>query len=164
MADSATLTLSGFDELEAMLAKLPVLIVAAGGPTDRAVTKAAKIVQQRAIQLVPDSDKTGSRSKQSKKTKQIWTGKLKRLIRTKLIRYERSSWAVVGPKSREGNMSHFQQEKPRRLVLWGKSTMVAQYRIDRNRITQAFDETKNQQLSAMKESITADINQIMGAS
>lgn len=162
MANSATLTLSGFDELEALLTQLPVLVVAAGGPTDRAVTKAAKIVQERAIQLVPDSDKTKSRDRQSKKTKQIWTGKLKRLIRTKLIRYENSIWAVVGPKSREGNMSHFQQEKPRRLVLWGKSTMVAQYRIERNRITQAFDETKDQQLSAMKDSIAADINSMVG--
>lgn len=161
---SATVTLSGFDELEAMLTRLPVLVVAAGGPLDRAVSRAAKIVQEQAIQLAPDSDKTGSRSKQSKKSKQIWTGKLRRLIRSKIIRYDGATWAVVGPKSREGNMSHFQQDKPRRLVLWGKATMVAQYRLERNWITQAFDETKDRQLSAMKESIQADINQITGTS
>lgn len=163
MANSATLRVEGSDKLDAMLAQLVMLVVAGGGPLDKAVRKAANIVTTRARQLAPDSAKTGSRDKQSKKSKQIWTGKLKRLIRSKVIKYERSSWAVVGPKSREGNMSHFQQEKPRRMVLWGKSTMVAQYRIERNWITQAFDETKNEQVAAMEASIKADIDAIARA-
>jgi hypothetical protein len=78
-----------------------------------------------------------------------------------MIKYDNgAAWAVVGPKSREGNMSHFQQEKPRRLVLWGKATRVAQYRIERNWITQSFDETKSQQVTAMEQSIKADIDAI----
>ena len=162
MANSATLTIAGSDELEALLAKLPVLLLAAGGPADRAVGKAAKVVAKRAVELAPDSDKTKSRDRQSKKTKAIWTGKLKRLIRTKVIKYERSSWAVVGPKSKEGNMSHFQQEKPRRLVLWGKATRVAQYRIERNWISQAFDETKSEQVSAMENSLQSDVEKLVG--
>lgn len=155
---SVTLKLEGFDRLEGLLTKLPVLVAASGGPMDRAVKQAAKIVADKAIELAPDGDKSGTRKKQSKKSRQIWTGKLRRLVRVKLIRYDNGgAWAVVGPKSLEGNMSHFQQEKGRRLVLWGKSTMVARYRIQRNWITKAFDETKTQQVAAMEASIKADI-------
>lgn len=163
MANSATITFEGSDKLDQLLGQLPKLVLAAGGPIDRAVSKASKIVQQRAVELAPDSDKTGTRKGQSKKSKAIWTGKLKRLIRVKLVRYQNATWSVVGPKSQEGNMSHFQQVKPRRLVLWGKATMVKQFRLERNWITQAFDETKQQQLSAMEESIKADIDALMGA-
>lgn len=162
MANSATLTIDGSEELQRLLGQLPVLLVAAGGPTDRAVKAGANIVAARARSLAPDSSQTGSRNRQSKKSKAIWTGKLRRLIRVKSIRYDRgaSSWAVIGPKSREGNMSHFQQEKPRRLVLWGKSTSVKQYRIARNWITQAFDETKGEATQVMAASIQADIDKL----
>lgn len=135
-----------------------MLVVAAGGPLDRAVRKAANVVAVRARQLAPDGDKSGSRAKQSKKTRAKWGGKLKRTIRVKLLKYDRASWAVVGPKSPEGNMAHFMQEKPRRHVLWGKTTSVQKYRIERNWITRAFDETKAQQLSAMEASLKKDID------
>lgn len=158
MANSVTFKVEGEQRVIDLLGKLPVLVAAAGGPLDRAVKKAANIVSVRARQLAPDGDKSGTRKKQSKKTKAKWGGKLKRTIRVKLLKYERSSWAVVGPKSPEGNMAHFMQEKPRRLVLWGKATMVQKYRIERNWITRAFDETKSQQLSAMEASLKVDID------
>ena len=161
--NKATLTLDGADEIVAMLDSLPKLIVAQGGPVDRAVSAGSKPIAARARQLAPDSSKTNSRDKQSKKVKGIWTGKLKQLIRVKLVRYQTSTWSVVGPKSKEGNMSHFQQETPRRLVLWGKATRVQQYRIARNWTVQAFDETRGEQLQAMKDSIQKDIEQLMGS-
>lgn len=161
---SVKIEMTGQDQVLALLARLPQLVVAAGGPTDKAVGAAAKIVARRAISLAPDSRKNpkgDSRKKQSKKSKGIWTGKLRETIRQKVIKYESGAWAVVGPKSPEGNMAHFMQVKPRRHVLWGKATAVKQYRDTRNWIVKAFDETKGEQLSAMEESLKKSIDENM---
>jgi hypothetical protein len=153
--------IQGEKEILALLERLPKLIVSAGGPLDRAVTKAAAIVAAKSKQLAPDSRKNpkgDSRKKQSKKSKAIWTGKLKTTVRKRVIRYDTGVWAVVGPKNPEGNMAHFVQEKPRRMVLWGKATMIERYRDDRRWITRAFDETRGQQISAAVESLRFDID------
>lgn len=153
--------ITGDREILALLERLPKLVVAAGGPLDRAVTKASKIVSKRAQQLAPDSAKNAkgnTRDKQSKKSRGIWSNKLKRTIKYKIIRYDTAAWAVIGPRSPVGNMAHFLQETPRRHVLWGKATAVAKYRIERNFMTRAFDETKGEQLSAIKDSLQSDID------
>jgi hypothetical protein len=157
-ANKVTVQINGADSLISLLERLPKLVVMAGGPMDRAVRKASTIVAARARQLAPDSSKTGSRDKQSKKTKAKWGSKIKRTIKTKLIKYEKSVLGIIGPKSPEGNAAHFMQEKPRRHVLWGKATMIKQFRIEKNWITKAFDDTKNQQMSAMEASLKADID------
>ena len=137
------------------------MMVSSSGPMDRAVQKAANIIAKRARSLATDSKKTGSRKKQSAKSKAIWTGKLRTLIRTKLLKHETNSFAIIGPKSPEGNMAHFMQEKPRKHVLWGNLKNIRQYRIERNWITQSLDETKSEQLAAMTESLKADIDENM---
>jgi hypothetical protein len=155
---------TGDAEVIALLERLPKLIVASGGPLDRAVTKASQVVAKRARQLAPDSKKnarSNPRDKQSKKSKQIWGSKLKTTIRYKIIRYDTGTWAVVGPRSPDGNASHFMQEKPRRHVLWGKTTAVSRFRIERNWITRAFDETKSEQLAAIRSSLKTDIDENM---
>jgi hypothetical protein len=158
---SVKVELKGDQEILDLLDRLPKLVVAAGGPMDRAVTKAANIVSKHSKPKAPDSRKNPKgdpREKQSKKSKGIWKKKLNTTIRHRVIKYDTGVWAVVGPKNPEGNIAHFMQEKPRRMVLWGKATMIQKYRDDRNWITKSFDETKSEQLSAMKESLKADID------
>lgn len=150
--------LEGLDQL---LGRIPALIVATGGPLDRAVSKAGTVVAKRARQLAPDSKKTGSRNKQSEGTKKKWPNRLRTTIRTKVSRYEGVAVAIVGPKNPEGNAAHFMQEKPRKLVLWGRSTMIKPFRIARDWIVQAFDETKSDQEAAMRASLTEDIDKVM---
>jgi hypothetical protein len=161
LANKITLKIEGEKEVLDLLARLPALVVSAGGPIDRAVTKASQIVAKRARQLAPDSRKNPNgnpRDKQSKKSRGIWGSKLNRKIKYKLIRYSSGAWSVVGAQSPDGNMAHFSQEKPRRMVLWGKATLIRQFRIERNWITKAFDETKAEQLAAIKASLVSDIN------
>lgn len=157
-ATEITIKVEGNEEITAMLARLPVLTMASGGPIDRAVRRAADIVLTRAKQIVPQSTLTGSRQKQSKKSKAIWSKKLRAMLRVKSLKYETSTWAIVGAKNPEGNHAFFMQEKPRRLVLWGKSTAVAKYRMQRNWITQAFDETLSQQRAEMMASLKEDVD------
>jgi hypothetical protein len=157
-ATKISIDIRGEESIVALLERLPKLVVSEGGALDRAATKAPNIVARRQRQLAPDSKKTGSRDKQSKKTKAAWNVKLRTTIRTKIIRYPNGVWAVVGPKSPEGNTAHFMQEKPRRNVLWGKVTQIKQIRLERNWNVQAFEETKSEQLSAMEASLKQDID------
>lgn len=156
-------TVTGDKELQAILAKMPQLVVAAGGPIDRAVTKGGAVVARRARQLAPNSTKTGTRRKQSASSKRIWSKKLKTTIRSVTRRYPQGARAlsVIGPKAPEGNAAHFMQEDGRRHVLWGKVTRVALYRIARNWITQSFDETRGAQHNAMLTSLRNDLDKVM---
>lgn len=156
-----TVKIEGDDELMAILNKLPTIFVASGGPLDNAVRKAGGVVAKRARQIAPDSRQTGSRDKQSAKSKKDWPEKLNKTIRTKVVKYEQTAVAVVGPKAPEGNMAHFMQEKGRRLVLWGKSTLIALYRINQNWITKAVDETKEDQRREIATSLKADLDKVM---
>jgi hypothetical protein len=158
-----TIDIGGEQSVVNMLGRLPKLVVSEGGPLDRAVKAASSLIAKRARQLAPDSRKTGSRDKQSAKAKAKWPVRLKTTIRSKVIRYPNGAWGIVGPKSPEGNAAHFMQEKPRKHVLWGKATAIRKFRIERNWITQAFDETKSEQLSAMEASLKRDIDENMRA-
>lgn len=161
MANQMQITVNGDATVMALLDKLPKLLVSAGGPADRAMKAATTVLQQRAVSVAPDSRTTGSRKKQSKKSKAIWTGKLNQKIRKKIIRFQTGVFGLVGPKSPEGNMAHFVNGKSRLLVLWGKSTRVAKYRYERNWMLQAFDESRSGQLSAMRSVLIMEINQNM---
>lgn len=153
-----------------MLQRMPKLVVASGGPMDRAVRKASTIVARRARQLAPSSKLTGSRKLQSKTTKTKWetnidgTAKnpLREQIKTKLVKYPTASHGIIGPSSPKGNQAHFGQTKSRRHVLWGKSSLVTGYRIARDWIVQAFDETKSLQNTAMIASLRQDIDKTVG--
>lgn len=145
----------------AMLESLPKLLLSSGGPVDRDVQAGLKPIARRARQIAPDSRKTGTRDKQSKSSKAKWPERLRAQIRMKVIKHENGAWGIAGPRSPQGNVAHFMQEKPRRLVLWGKATMIRKYRIEKNWITQAADETKAEQLSAMETSLKTDIDASM---
>lgn len=160
-ANKATVDARELEGLDEILKQMPSLLLATGGPLDRAVAKGGTVVAKRARQLAPDSRKTGTRDKQSKKARETWDTRLRTTIKTKNIKYDTASISIVGPKAPEGNAAHFMQEKPRRLVLWGKSTLIKMYRIARDWIAQAFDETKSEQQSAMEASLRADLDKVM---
>lgn len=153
-----TIETTGSQSVLHLLEQLPKLVVSEGGALDRAVKAAANIIAKRERQLAPDSRKTGSRDSQSKKAKAKWPVRLNKTIRSRIIKYPTASWGFIGPKSPEGNSAFFMQTKPRRHVLWGKATMIKKYRIERNWITQSYDETKSEQLSAMEASLKQDID------
>jgi ribosomal protein L18 len=159
MSNKLQITVNGDAEVIALLDKLPKLLVLSGGPADRAMKAATTVLQDRAIAIAPDSRSTGSRKKQSKKSKAIWKGKLNQKIRKKLIRHQSGVYGLVGPKSPEGNMANFVSGKQRRLVLWGKSTRVVVYRYQRNWMLQAFDESRDQQLTAMRRTLKTELDQ-----
>jgi hypothetical protein len=160
MRDSfkVTVDIRGEENILALLERLPKLVASEGGPLDRAVKAASNLIAKRARQLAPDGRKSGTRDKQSRKTKSKWPARLRSTIRSKIIKYPNGAWGVVGPKNPEGNAAHFMQEKPRRHVLWGKATLIKKFRIERNWITKAFDETKSEQLTAMETSLKQDID------
>lgn len=153
--------LHGEQEVLDLLEQLPKSVLFDGGPLDRAVQAAISIIAKRGRQLAPESRKTGSRKKQSAGTKAKWPARLRTTVRKKVIKLPFGRWGIVGPKNPQGNAAHFMQEKPRKHVLWGKATLIKKYRIERNWITQAFDETKSEQSSAMEESLRDDIDQNM---
>lgn len=149
--------LQGLDKL---LESIPPLVRAEGGPLDRAVSKAGTVIKRRAVQLAPDSRETGSREKQTAAARRTWSKKLRTTITKKTVRFSNIALAIVGPRSPDGNMAHFMQEKKRNLVAWGRRTG---WRIGlvRDWIVQAFDETKGEQLSAMEQSLRDDIDKVM---
>lgn len=156
-----TVDTSQMKDLLAMLDKFPPLVLARGGPLDNAVRKASNVIAKRARQLAPNSSKTGTKNKQSKKSRAIWSHQVRKMVRTKVFRKPQAAVGIVGPKAPEGNAAHFLQETPRKHVLWGKATRVKRLRIARNWITQAFDETKSQQFDAMAVSLRADMDKVM---
>lgn len=153
-----TRELNGIDTL---LASMPTLLLATGGPMDRAVGKAGNVVAKRARALAPNSRKSGTKQKQSAKAKSIWNKQVRSMIRSVVRRYPQTALAVIGPKAPEGNAAHFGQEKPRKHVLWGKSTSLKPYRVARDWIVQAFDETKSEQLAALEQSLRSDMDGVM---
>lgn len=161
VSNQIQITVTGDATVIALLDKLPKLLVSAGGPADRAMKAATTVLQQRAVAVAPDSRRTGSRKRQSKKSKAIWTGKLNQKIRKKIIRFNTGVFGLVGPKSPEGNMANFVSGKQRKLVLWGKKTRSTPYRYQRNWMLQAFDESRSGQLAAMRSVLIMEINQNM---
>ena len=131
---------------------------------DKATGEASKIVVKRARDLAPRSSLTGTDKKRSKsqRDKANWHVPLWKTIKKVFRKYQnRYGVAVIGPEWPTGNKAYFNTSpKGRKQVLWGKVTgrVVAQIR---NWIVQAFDETKGQQLDAMKASIKSTVDQVM---
>lgn len=161
MSNKVTVKMDGIADLEKLLSKFPKLVIGSNAPQDRAVKKAATILAQRMRQIAPDSRKTRSRDKQSASSKNKWPATLRTQVKVKQIKYAVVSWAQVGPKSPEGNAAHFMQEKPRRHILWGKAQSAQPFRILRNWHTRAFDETKNEQMTAMAASLRDDLDKLV---
>lgn len=154
------ITIQGDAELDRLLAKIPFLVLAAGGPIDRAVGKAGTVIARRARQLAPSSKESGSVEKQSDKSKAKWPEELRKNIKSVVRRYDNSALVVIGAVDPDGNVAHFMRETPRRHVLWGKK-VGDPYRIARNWITRAFDETKESQHAAVVASLKSDVDKVM---
>jgi hypothetical protein len=130
-----------------------------------ATTKAGgRIVVDRAKQAAPrgtDAD----RRKRSKKQKAAanWNIRLHTTIAMVTRGGNRRSFSIVGPRHPIGNKAYFNSPKSgsRRHVLWGNRTLVRQRKADRNWIVQAFDESRSQQLSAMKTELTKKVNEML---
>ena len=130
---------------------------------DKATREVGKVVVDRAQQLAPRSSKTGTNNKRGKnQAKEAnWNYPLWKSIRMVVRKYSRVTIVVIGPKHPEGNKAYFNTSPDgRRQVLWGLRTGKRIPQI-RNWIVQAFDETKAQQMSAMKASLQTSIDQVM---
>jgi hypothetical protein len=155
-----TFTPVKMDPLIAMFEQLPQKLQSKGGPADRAVGTAAEIGRNRIAQTAPSSAETGSRKNQSKKSRQAWPETLRDQIRTKVVYYPRPV-AIIGAQYPKGNVAHFLQTRRRRHVLWGKASAVRGYRMTRNWIVRAMDETRSQQVHAMEIELRIGLNKVM---
>lgn len=130
---------------------------------DRAVDAATGPVVKRARQLAPNSSKTGTSKKRSKNQleKADWNYPLWKTIKRVIREYAVNAVGVIGPEWPKGNKAYFNTSpKGRKQVLWGKPTGKTAVQV-RNWIAQAFDETKTQQLEAMKASVRKSLEQVM---
>lgn len=162
MSVKVQITTTGQRELEAFLERLPVLVRSQGGPQDTAIRAANQIVLKRARQLAPVSKKTGTEKKQSRKSREQWSQEVRRQLASKVKRYDLVTVGLVGAKHPYGNAAHFMQEKPRRHVLWGKASAIRGYRVMRNWIVQAFEETRSQQLAAIEVALRKKFSEFLG--
>lgn len=156
-------------ELAAMFDAVPVLERYKVG--DKVTRAGGAVIVKRARQLAPRSDRTGSVKRWSKKMYEdggtggtprkqnempLWKT-IAQVVRT----YGKGqAFTVVGPKWPEGSKAYFNTGPDgRRKFLWGKDTETTVPAI-RNWIVQAFDETKDRQLSAMKAKLKTLMDEI----
>lgn len=130
-----------------------------------AVEAASIVVRNRARQLAPRS-KPEDRARRSKKQKAEadWESvPLNTTIDFVVRDYRKGSTGIIGPAYPHGNKAYFNQPRSgqRIQVLWGKMTSLKPFIAARNWIVQAFEETRGQQLSAMKNALRAAIDRLM---
>lgn len=150
-------------ELAAMFDMVPKLNRYQVG--DKVTRAAGKIVLDRVKQLTPRSANTGTAKKRSgtQRSGADWAPPLWKGMSMAVRKYATSTWAWVGPRWRDGQKIYFIAEwkkQTRRQVLWGKVTGKVVRKM-RNFVVQAFDETKSQQLAAMKATLTTEIDKVM---
>ena len=151
------------DELNKMLADAEFL--RAFKVQSEAVEAASVVVRNRARQLAPRS-KPEDRRRRSKKQKASadWESvPLHTTIDFVVRDYKNGSSGFIGPAWPHGNKAYFNQprNRSRKQVLWGKMTRLQPYIATRNWIVQAFDETKAQQVAAMKTALKAAVDRLM---
>ena len=132
-----------------------------GGATTRA---GAKIVLDRARQLAPVGNPEDAAKRSAKQKAQAnWNIKLKSTIAMATRGRGLRVFTLVGPRHPSGNKAYFNQPKKgsRLHVLWGKRGGMRTKVVTRVWIVQAFDETRQQQLSAMKAKLTEKINEML---
>jgi hypothetical protein len=129
---------------------------------DKVVSAGAKVIAKRARELAPRSAQTGSAKKRTAKQWQEadWEYPLWKTIKHIVRKYQYHAHGVVGPEWPKGNKAYLNTSpKGRVKVLWGKKTgqIVPQVR---NWIVQAFDETRPQQLDAMRKELNKFVEQL----
>lgn len=146
-------------ELERIFNAVPILERYKVG--DKVTRAGAAVVVRRARQLAPRStpEDRAKRSASQRKAAD-WDTPLWKTIAFVVRGYRRGATAVIGPRWPVGNKAYFNTSPSgRRQVLWGVRTgrTIAQIR---NWIVQAFDETRSEQLAAMKTKLTQLMNDI----
>lgn len=125
---------------------------------DRVLTAGAKPVVTRARQLTPRGNgEDRNKRSQSQKASANWDIPLHTTIARVIRKYSKFGMAIIGPKWPDGNKAYFNTSpKGRTQWFWGKPTGRTVPMVS-NWIKQAFDETRPQQLAAMK----AKLRQVM---
>lgn len=137
-------------ELSAMFDAVPILERAR--LSEQVLKAGARPVVTRARQLAPRSTpEMRAKRSRSQRDKADWDYPLWKTIKMVFRKGRRAAgMSVIGPEWPKGNKAYFNTSpKGRQQVLWGKRTGIVVPQI-RNWIVQAFDETKPQQLAAMK--------------
>ena len=153
MANKIDLNMQGMPtdaELKKMFDAVPILDQYR--VSDQVLRAGSAPIVKRARQLAPRSTQE-DRNKRSRKQRQSadWDYPLWKTIKRVVRKYNNARGvAVVGPEWPKGNKAYFNTSPSgREQVFWGNRTGRTVKQV-RNWIVQAFDETKSQQLSAMK--------------
>lgn len=138
---------------------------------DQVVRAGSKPIMTRARQLVPRS-KPADTAKRSAKQRNsadwdtpLWKT-VKQVVRTKSSKNKGGAVAIVGPENVQAGSKIYliaeHKTRTRRRVLWGKEpvTIAKVVLRMRNLITQAFDETKSMQLSAMRAKLKTVLDEV----
>jgi hypothetical protein len=154
------LNLPSDSELAAMFDAVPVLERAE--VSYHTLRAGVNPLVKRARQLSPRSTKEMRDKRSASQRKQAdWDYPLWKTIKLVVRRGRRGAgFAVVGPEWPKGNKAYFNTApKGRRQIFWGVASGATVPQI-RNWIVQAFDETKSQQLLAMKVKLKLLMDQI----
>lgn len=126
-------------------------------------TAGAKVVLARAKQLAPRGN-DADRKKRSAKQKAAanWNVRLHTTIAQVTRKGNTKAFSLIGPRHPDGNKAYMNAPRSgsRPHVLWGRRVGRIKTAI-RNWIVQAFDETREQQLSAMKSAMAKKIDQML---
>lgn len=158
--DFDTRNLPTDQEIERMFNAVPVL--ERHKVADKTVRAGATPIVKRARQLAPRSSKTGTADKRSRnqQAQADWSTPLWKTIAMVVRKYSSNAAAIIGPRWPDGNKAYFNTSPAgRRKWLWGRDTgqIVPQVR---NWIVQAFDETRAEQLAAMKRKLKSLMDEV----
>lgn len=148
-----------FRQAETFLATVPLEMRT--GVLPKAMRAAAATVERAARQLAPDSVKSGSREKWSKKVKQqrASTKQHKQTIGHSSVRNYQSAMAIyVGPLYPAGNLINAIGH-PHKQVLWGRSTGVTLPETDY--LEKAANQTATEQQSAFVNKVKSETEKIL---
>lgn len=125
-------------------------------------TAGAKVIVQRAKQLAPrGNDEDRKKRSATQKAAANWNIRLHTTIAQVTRKGNTRAFSIVGPRHPIGNKAYLNSPKngSRRHVLWGRDGGRVKTAI-RNWIVQAFDETRSQQLSAMKAALAKKVSEM----
>lgn len=146
-------------ELDRMFNAVPILD--RHKVADKVLRAGAKPIVKRAQQLAPRSTQEDrDKRTDAQRSSADWDYPLWKTIKHVVRKYRTGGFAAIGPEWPKGNKAYFNTSpKGRKQVLWGRVTgrVIPQVR---NWIVQAFDETKSQQLGAIKAKLKTVLDDI----
>jgi hypothetical protein len=126
---------------------------------DKVVTAGSTPILKRAKELAPrDTSGNGDKRSKNQKAKANWNIPLWKTVKRVIRKRESGALGIIGPEWPTGNKAYFNTSpNGRRVFYWGKDAGKTKVAI-RNWIVQAADETRGQQLDAMK----SKLQEVMG--